>query len=663
MDHETSGAQEWLLPGYGREPPKKPTTTANTTNTTTQAPPPRPRTKPPEQPKKLPSTGPKAPPTGPKNAGAPSRAVPKTGNVFPKVKAYSDKKEAKADVKELGESWLIEHRKEPENAESFPEQFLFDWPKDGPALTECLCGPELPFLDPLRARFGCYMFVSKNLPGYIWAVDHNRDSTKEIAQSLRTLWAEAVAKSNIKAKVYIVEPPAPKAMKGKIVVKKQSPQLHKPALQGSRLKGQELQQWQSRVGLIRSKNDQRLLNAVESCLKGLSFVRGHLRMRVNLGTFLLQNYPKPEGGKSWYGFEEFRGALLHEQTQGRLVPALKVAQPELLERCFEATHLLRPYDGTLRRDAPAPTPLSLRNAELTHSVNFEFLGADRSMLRLEVEFAKTPGAKEYAIKERRWLRPRDSGQSADRRSPLHIAVVDFGRSDWQLEIKSLEFHEALSIDSALKAFAHSVGFRNSENSGNISAKPERKVTFPSEPPVSRFVEKTAIRYQMRGTDYILEVARYDEYRRLEVPIPQTGIMMPGGMSDVPYTTWGASIFDANWDNLLGGHANLPVGHSAKYSPHVATFFPPRATSTSPSVAPKDPSQGLWDLIKLVKQAAELLGPTRVAPEDIDDDTATNTGPTSLKAATKTDVASATEPTAPAAPSPTGMLNADLGTLF
>jgi hypothetical protein len=142
---------------------------------------------------------------------------------------------------------------------------------------------------------------------------------KQIAQSIRTLWAEAVAKSNIKTKIYLVEPPEPTTRKSKIMVKKLN-QLHKPVLCGGRLRGPSLEEWQDRFGLVQSRNKTRLLTAVESCLKGLSFVRGHLRMRVNLGTFVLENYQLPEDNKGSYSFEEFRETLMHEQAKGRLIP-------------------------------------------------------------------------------------------------------------------------------------------------------------------------------------------------------------------------------------------------------------------------------------------------------------------------------------------------------
>ncbi|KAL4939989.1 hypothetical protein BDV06DRAFT_224532 [Aspergillus oleicola] len=579
---------------------------------------------------------------------------PKTGKaVFARVQAHSVKKEASTETKEKDETFLKELRRPPEAGQNFPEQFLSQWPKDGPSLTECL-GPELESLDSIRARYLCYLFIPKDLPGYICGLGNDHNAMKEIAGRIRILWAEAVAKSSIKTKIFLVEPPALKAMKSKIVVKVQN-KLHIPDLQGNLLKGGNLEEWQGQVDPVQTRNNKRLLTAVENCLKGISFVRGHLRMRVNFGTFVLERYPKPEDGKTWYSSEDFRNIMLHEQTQGRLVPALKVGQPELLKRCFQATHLLQPYDSGLKRNTNSPTPDSLRNAELTHSVNFEFLGADKSMLRLEVEFAKTPGAKEYAVKERRWLRPRVDGQSADKNPPLLVAVVDFGRSDWQLEIKSLEFHEASAIDTSLKVFSQSVGFRTTKTASDISAEPERHVTFPPDPPVSRFVEKTAMRYRIRDTNYVLEVARYDEYRRVGMPILQTGLMMTGNISDKPYTTWGASIFDAKWDNLLGGHANLPVGQSANYAPNLATFFPTREGPSSP--AAKDQSQGFWDLIGLVKQAAELLGPTPTYQEDTDVEAASAAG-ASMAAETPSPETGATR-----AESPAAILKADLGTLF
>jgi hypothetical protein len=55
-------------------------------------------------------------------------------------------------------------------------------------------------------------------------------------------------------------------------------------------------------------------------LRGVAFVRGHLRMRINLGSFVLDEYRLPKEEKPSYQFEEFREMLMHEQTKGRLIP-------------------------------------------------------------------------------------------------------------------------------------------------------------------------------------------------------------------------------------------------------------------------------------------------------------------------------------------------------
>ncbi|PLB43845.1 hypothetical protein P170DRAFT_514153 [Aspergillus steynii IBT 23096] len=512
-----------------------------------------------------------------------------------KIAAYSDKKEATAEMREKHESMVVQLRKKPDMPYVFPEQLLFLWPKEGPSIKEAL-GQDLEALDLIRSQFFCHVFVLKDVPDFICVLGNDHDTIKQIAHRLRTKWAEVTANSNIRSKIYIVEPPDAGYMKGRVVVE-ESDSLHKASLSGSPLKGPQVEYWRNRAKLIRSKNDDRILSAIEKSLKGLVFVRGYLRMRVNLGSFILENYRLPADNKPSYGFEEFRQMLLNENTKGRLIPGLKVDEMELLSRCYKATHLFEPCENT---------SASLKDVELAYSVNFEFLGSNNSMLRLEAEFSRRPGAQEYEITQRRWLRPRASGQYIEGQSPLQIGVIDFERSDWQLEVKSLEFYEASSIDAALKSFSHSIGFRRSSTMGDICAKPQRKVVFPPSAPVARFVEKTAIRYRLKGTEYIFEIARYDEYGRINAQgFPgQSLASMTCEISDIPSTSWGASVFAANWDMLLGQHGDLSVGHSAQYNTNLDTFFP---TQTATPFEGKH--AGFWEFITLVKELAAMLGST------------------------------------------------------
>ncbi|KAI9928829.1 hypothetical protein MW887_002050 [Aspergillus wentii] len=579
-------------------------------------------------------------------------------NVFPdkkkvewtKINAHSTNKEVDIELKERREVMIQQLKKAPEVQSAFPEQLLFLWPRDGPSLTESL-GTQLEALDVIRARFGCHIFVPKDLPDYICALGQSHETMRQIAHLLRTKWSETMANSNIKSKAYVVEPPEINSMR-RIVVKKNK-HFAKAFLQGDRLHDFQLENWRGRFALIQSKNNARLLSAIEKALRGVVFVRGHLRMRVNIGSFVLDEYRLPADDKPSYGFEEFREMLLHEQTKGRLIPGLSIGQDKLLAKCFKATKLLEPYESTSH---------SLEHAEPAYSVNFEFLGSNNALLRLEAEFAKSPGAQEYEITQRRWLRPRKSGQSTHKRSPLQLAVIDFERCDWQVEIKSLEFHETSSIDTALKSFSHSIGFQRTATMGDLSAKPQRKVTFPASAPVSKFIEKTAVRYRLKGTKYIFEIARYDEYSRTSTPAfpGQSPATITGHISANPSTSWGASVFDPNWDNLLGEHANLPVGHSARYNPNLDTFFPPKNQP-----GPEDKYLGFWDFINLIKQVAELLGPEQTSSPDRPQGSANKASGSSsaVPGALNSQVLSNSSSPTIDAKDLAGLLDADLGTLF
>ncbi|KAB8238898.1 uncharacterized protein BDW43DRAFT_319189 [Aspergillus alliaceus] len=569
-----------------------------------------------------------------------------------KINSYSINKEMGVDLKERRENMVLVLRKEPELVAAFPEQLFFLWPKDGPPIKESL-GGQLEALDIIRAKFGCHLFLARDLPDCICALGHSHDAMKQIVQLLRNKWGEVITNGHVKSKVYIVEPPI--NLREMVVVEKNT-LFAKAFLVGNRVKGVQAKQWQSRGALIQTKNNVRILGALSRSLHGVSFVRGHLRMRVNLGSFVFDQYRVAKDGKPSYGFEDFREMMLHEQTRGRLIPGLRVGQGELLARCFSATDILEPYESTSG---------SLKDAEPAYSVNFEFSGSNNALLRLEAEFARSPGAQDHEITQRRWLRPRRSGQFSDKKPLLQIGVIDFERADWQLEIKSLEFYETSSIDTALKSFSHSIGFRCTTTIGDISAKPRRKVIFPDSAPVSRFVEKTAIRYRLKGTKYILEIARYDEYTRSKLDASQglapAPIPVTGEICAVPSTSWGASIFSSNWDNLMGEQANLSVGHSARYNPGLDTFFAPKKSSE-----PNDKSVGFWEFVGLVKRVAEILGPARASSssENTASKIAVNTEPSAMISdATKSQIPSNGSSPKVEVKGLTGLLDADLGTLF
>lgn len=171
----------------------------------------------------------------------------------------------------------------------------------------------------MRARFGCHVYIPRGHQDRICVMGHSHDIIRQIVRRLRTLWSETIASSNFRSKVYVVELPESSFMKKDIIVKNDS-RIAKPLLYGDSLSEDEIAGWRNKSALVASKNDSRLLKAIDKSLQGIMFVRGHLRMRVNFGSFVLDHYRNPKNQKKAYSFEEFREMLLHQDTRGRLIP-------------------------------------------------------------------------------------------------------------------------------------------------------------------------------------------------------------------------------------------------------------------------------------------------------------------------------------------------------
>jgi hypothetical protein len=189
-----------------------------------------------------------------------------------------------------------------------------------------------------------------------------------------------------------------------------------------------------------------------------------------------------------------------------------------------------------------------------------------------------------------------------------VKLISPHSSDWQLEIKALEFQDAASIEKSLGSFTSSIRFKSEAARGGLIAEPKRKVLFATGAPVSRLIEKSALRYILKGTNYVLELARYDEFRRVGLHVDQGDPQQHAnadGISDVPVTYWGASMYDMEWDNKLGQHANFGVGHSAGWHPTLNTFFP---DWNDPDTG--NNRSGFHQFLSLVGEVSKLLCPQR-----------------------------------------------------
>lgn len=202
---------------------------------------------------------------------------------------------------------------------------IFLWPGDELPLEDSL-GPNLESLDPLRREFGCYIYAYDEDPNYIRVGAYDHATIINLVHRLRAKWAELMANRHVKIKLYLVQPPASDLLKNEVVVVKVSPfgsryAYPTPLLYcAPSLSSIQVQGWKEKNKLARAKNEVRLREAVETSLQSLRFLRGHVRMRVNFGTFVLDDYRVPKDSKPRYSFEEFRSMLFHAKTKGHLIP-------------------------------------------------------------------------------------------------------------------------------------------------------------------------------------------------------------------------------------------------------------------------------------------------------------------------------------------------------
>lgn len=202
---------------------------------------------------------------------------------------------------------------------------LFLWPIDELPL-EVSLGPNLEDLDPLRKEFGCYIYIFDEDPAYIRVDAHDHHVVLQIVHRLRAKWAELMASRHIKLKLYLAQPPLSNGVANEVQVLKvgqtENGDAYDTPLLYALPTSNAIQtfDWREKLQFIRAKNEDRLRESVERSLQGLRFLRGHVRMRVNFGRFILEDYRLPADSKTRYSFEEFRTMLCHPKTKGRIIP-------------------------------------------------------------------------------------------------------------------------------------------------------------------------------------------------------------------------------------------------------------------------------------------------------------------------------------------------------
>ena len=407
----------------------------------------------------------------------------------------------------------------------------------------------------------------------------------QVVQRIVNLTKELVADLNQRIKANLLQLPKAIVFRDSVRLDKtQDSMLAVPALLGKALSDNLREDWKGTIKDRCRLNRKETGKALEKCLKSLRPSQKHVRMRVNFGRLAFKRYQLPSGGAESYGFEEFCAMFANDRTMLELrgLP-YGTATPDFVDTC--SSHQ------------------SFSDGEESYSVYFDFQQPDKvSILRLENELRPAQGGKELEVSQQRWLELRSGGED----SPLEVNMLDFEELDWQLSIKSTRFYDNKMTIAQMSQFQRSIGFKAS--SDGIKATPRRRAIFAGgvRGP-SRVTELTTVKYRFKDTDGKFELTRKDEYDE-----------SPQQTKSLPVTsTWSASYYYPEWDNLLGEYAYIQPGEQVTWQPSLAAFFPPRNGEAA--------SMGFKKFIEEVKELQKIF------PKDTKKSIASGNAPSDLTA--------------------------------
>lgn len=134
----------------------------------------------------------------------------------------------------------------------------------------------------------------------------------------------------------------------------------------------------------------------------------------------------------------------------------------------------------------------------------------------------------------------------------------------------------------------------------FGAWPVKKTLFPQECAVSRLIEKSALQLRVKGTSYILELIRFDEYKNRPT--------LRGLQSNCSFATWGATLFDTRWTSVPRGESRLQDQRYQRLGGGIQAFFPAKSGEQTAG------REGFSEFMEIVNKVSELLGCPRNAAD-------------------------------------------------
>lgn len=116
-----------------------------------------------------------------------------------------------------------------------------------------------------------------------------------------------------------------------------------------------------------------------------------------------------------------------------------------------------------------------------------------------------------------------------------------------MQIREKEGLDPSEMSNSMRQFQHTIRLRSDVANESITAKVQRRTIIPNGFSVQCLMEKAAMRFPIKGTDYVLEISRYDVYRPRPTKQARKAAPAAGMEFKEASTFWEAVILGQNWD--------------------------------------------------------------------------------------------------------------------
>ena len=229
-----------------------------------------------------------------------SRTV-RHGVAFAKTGLVSEDKAEKLDKEMRRLAMKIKYQKAPDPNLSFPYTGYFSWPVDE-IRPDDLLGPSYEAFDPIRMAYHSYILFNNQLSAF-QILSLEKDAVEHAMERIKGTMKEFVARNSREITMHMIERPQARLMRENVRMKEGHDMV--PVLTGKHLAPSKLAEWDRERKRVEDHQFAQWRQTLDRALKRLRYYRGHVRMRVLLGTFSLTSFRRWGEGIESIAFPNF----------------------------------------------------------------------------------------------------------------------------------------------------------------------------------------------------------------------------------------------------------------------------------------------------------------------------------------------------------------------